>query len=154
MKLELEWCGKPEDDYRTFLPVRKTPLSSGVDLKAYNAKPITIKPGTNALISTGWKIKIPEGHEAQIRSRSGMAYKQSVWVQNCPGTIDRDYQGELLVLLYNGSNENRVILRGMAVAQLVIAPVVLPEIVPVANEVLFEIPSVRKDGGFGSTGDY
>jgi len=63
VKLELEWCGKPEDDYRTFLPVRKTPLSSGVDLKAYNTKPITIKPGTNALISTGWKVKIPEGYE-------------------------------------------------------------------------------------------
>lgn len=154
MKLELEWCGKDEDDYRTFLPVRKTVGSSGVDLKAYNTKPITIKAGENALIPTGWKAKIPEGYEAQIRSRSGMAYKQSVWVQNCPGTIDQDYQGELLVLLYNGSNDNRVILRGMAIAQLVIAPVVLPEIVPVANAVLFDIATDRKDGGFGSTGDY
>ncbi len=154
MKLEVEWCGKPEDDYRTFLPVRKTPASSGVDLKAYNAKPITIKPGCNALINTGWKVKIPEGYEAQVRSRSGLAYKQSIWVQNCPGTIDQDYQGEILVLLYNGSQENRVILKGMAIAQLVVAPVVLPEIVAVADDVLFEVPTQRKDGGFGSTGDY
>ena len=154
MKLEVEWCGKIEDDYRTFLPVRKTPQSSGVDLKAYNSKPIVIKPGQNALIPTGWKIKIPVGYEAQVRSRSGMAYKQSVWVQNCPGTIDQDYQGEVQVLLYNGSEDNRTILRGMAIAQLVIATVALPEIVPVADAVLFDIPTLRKDGGFGSTGDY
>ena len=154
MKLEVEWCGKTEDDYRTFLPVRKTPQSSGVDLKAYNSKPIVIKPGQNVLIPTGWKIKIPEGYEAQVRSRSGMAYKQSVWVQNCPGTIDQDYQGEIQVLLYNGSEDNRTILRGMAIAQLVLAPVALPEIVPVADAVLFDIPTLRKDGGFGSTGDY
>lgn len=154
LQVEFIWNGK---DNEGLLPIRKTDLSSGVDLKAYLDKRVVIKPGARALIETGWVIKIPEGYEAQVRSRSGMAYKYGVFVLNSPGTIDRDYQGNIKVLLQNASQEDFIVLNGMAIAQLVISPVVIINPVDVRTGVLFDVdePSVvRGKGGFGSTGDY
>jgi len=154
LQVEFIWNGK---DNEGLLPIRKTDLSSGVDLKAYIDKRVVIKPGARALIETGWVIKIPEGYEAQVRSRSGMAYKYGIFVLNSPGTIDRDYQGNIKVLLQNASQEDFIVLNGMAIAQLVIAPVVIINPVDVRTGVLFNVDeplAVRGKGGFGSTGDY
>lgn len=154
LQVEFIWNGK---DKEGVLPVRKTDLSSGLDLKAYIDKRVIIKPGSRALIDTGWSVKIPEGYEAQVRSRSGMAYKYGLFVLNSPGTIDRDYEGNIKVLLQNASAEDFIVLNGMAVAQLVIAPVAIVEPIDVRTGVLFQLddaPVIRGSKGFGSTGDY
>ena len=154
LQVEFIWNGK---DKEGVLPVRKTDLSSGLDLKAYIDKRVIIKPGSRALIDTGWSVKIPEGYEAQVRSRSGMAYKYGLFVLNSPGTIDRDYEGNIKVLLQNASAEDFIVLNGMAIAQLVIAPVAIVEPIDVRTGVLFQLddaPVVRGSKGFGSTGDY
>ena len=154
LQVEFIWNGK---DKEGVLPVRKTDLSSGLDLKAYIDKRVVMKPGSRALIDTGWSVKIPEGHEAQVRSRSGMAYKYGLFVLNSPGTIDRDYEGNIKVLLQNASAEDFIVLNGMAIAQLVIAPVAIVEPIDVRTGVLFQLndaPVIRGSKGFGSTGDY
>jgi len=154
LQVEFIWNGK---DKEGVLPVRKTDLSSGLDLKAYIDKRVVLKPGTRALIDTGWAVKIPEGYEAQVRSRSGMAYKYGLFVLNSPGTIDRDYEGNIKVLLQNASTEDFIVLNGMAIAQLVIAPVAIVEPIDVRTGVLFQLddaPVIRGSKGFGSTGDY
>ena len=154
LQVEFIWNGK---DKEGVLPVRKTDLSSGLDLKAYIDKRVVMKPGSRALIDTGWSVKIPEGYEAQVRSRSGMAYKYGLFVLNSPGTIDRDYEGNIKVLLQNASAEDFIVLNGMAIAQLVIAPVAIVEPIDVRTGVLFQLdhaPVVRGSKGFGSTGDY
>lgn len=153
LQVEFLWNGK---DGEGILPVRKTELSSGLDLKAYIDKRVVIKPGARALIDTGWAIKIPEGYEAQVRSRSGMAYKYGLMVLNSPGTIDRDYQGNIKVILQNLSQEEFIVLNGMAIAQLVIAPVAIVEPIDVRTGTLFDVDTAttRGTGGFGSTGDY
>lgn len=154
LQVEFIWNGK---DKEGVLPVRKTELSSGLDLKAYIDKRVVMKPGSRALIDTGWSVKIPEGYEAQVRSRSGMAYKYGLFVLNSPGTIDRDYEGNIKVLLQNASTEDFIVLNGMAIAQLVIAPVAIVEPIDVRTGVLFQLddaPIVRGSKGFGSTGDY
>ena len=154
LQIEFIWNGK---DKEGVLPVRKTDLSSGLDLKAYIDKRVIIKPGSRALIDTGWSVKIPEGYEAQVRSRSGMAYKYGLFVLNSPGTIDRDYEGNIKVLLQNASAEDFIVLNGMAIAQLVIAPVAIVEPIDVRTGVLFQLddaPVIRGSKGFGSTGDY
>jgi dUTP pyrophosphatase len=154
LQVEFLWNGK---DGEGVLPVRKTELSSGLDLKAYIDKRVVIKPGARALIDTGWAVKIPEGYEAQVRSRSGMAYKYGLMVLNSPGTIDRDYQGNIKVILQNLSQEEFIVLNGMAIAQLVVAPVVIVEPIDVRTGKLFDVNEAaakRGVGGFGSTGDY
>jgi dUTP pyrophosphatase len=135
------------------LPKRQTPLAAGLDLPAWLDAPVTLNPGDIALIPTGWALAVPEGHEGQVRPRSGLSTKHGVTVPNAPGTIDADYRGELKVALINLGREPFTIEHGMRVAQLVIAPVSLCEVREV-DELPEEAPhfAVRGAGGFGSTG--
>ncbi len=107
------------------LPAYETAGSAGMDLRAAveDGAPITLAPGARVLVPTGLILEIPEGFEAQIRPRSGLAFKNGVTCLNTPGTIDSDYRGEVKVLLINLGQENFVITRGMRIAQMVIAPV-------------------------------
>ncbi len=130
------------------LPFYATEAAAGMDLLAAITEDITLKPGERQLVPTGFAMALPEGYEAQVRPRSGLALKHGVTVLNTPGTIDADYRGEVRVILVNMSTENFVITRGMRIAQMVIAPVVQAHVQPVA--VLPE--TARGDGGFGSTG--
>ena len=129
-------------------PVYATSQSAGLDLRANLIEPITIKPLGRILIKTGLFIELPEGHEAQVRPRSGLAYKKGITVLNSPGTIDADYRGEIGVILVNLSAEEFVIENGERVAQLVIAKHEQAQWVEVEN--LEETD--RGAGGFGSTG--
>ena len=103
------------------LPEYATELSAGLDLRANIDEPIELKPLERTLVSTGLFIALPKGYEAQIRPRSGLAFKNGVTVLNSPGTIDADYRGELKVLLVNLSNTSFIINDGERVAQMVIA---------------------------------
>jgi len=130
------------------LPQYATALSAGVDLEAAVDAPITLKPGERQLIATGLAIALPEGYEAQIRPRSGLAFKNGVTVLNSPGTIDADYRGEVKVILANLGQEDFTVERGMRVAQMVIAP--YTQVGWNVVETLDE--TERGAGGFGSTG--
>ncbi len=132
------------------LPRYETAGSAGMDLRAAlsDAEPMTLETGARALIPTGLAIALPDGFEAQIRPRSGLALKHGITCLNAPGTIDADYRGEVQVLLINHGETPFVIRRGERVAQMVIAPVVqaqwsLATILP---------GTARGAGGFGSTG--
>ena len=129
-------------------PAYATSQSAGLDLRANLTEPITLKPLGRVLIKTGLFIELPEGHEAQVRPRSGLAYKKGVTVLNSPGTIDADYRGEIGVILINLSEEEFIIENGERVAQMVIAKH------EQANWIDAETleSSERGDGGFGSTG--
>lgn len=130
------------------LPSYETGGSAGMDLRAANQEPIELMPGKRALIPTGFKMALPEGFEAQIRPRSGLAYKNGITMLNSPGTIDSDYRGEVKVLAVNHGNEPFTIHYGDRIAQMVIAPVY-----QVLIEETTELPSTeRGSGGFGSTG--
>lgn len=130
------------------LPEYATDHSAGLDLRANLNLPIVLKPLERALVPTGLFIELPQGHEAQIRPRSGLAFKNGITVLNSPGTIDADYRGEIKVLLVNLSNENFTINDGERIAQMVIARHETIEWHTVAE--LHE--TKRGDGGFGSTG--
>lgn len=130
------------------LPSYETPNSAGMDLRAAIDENITIKSGERALIKTGFAIALPSGYEAQVRPRSGLALKKGITVLNTPGTVDADYRGEVGVILFNSSNEDFIVERGMRIAQMVIAPCVQAEMLEV--EELDE--TERGAGGFGSTG--
>jgi dUTP pyrophosphatase len=130
------------------LPAYQSAQAAGLDLLAAVDAPVTLKPGERALIPTGLAIALPDGHEAQVRPRSGLAAKQGVTVLNSPGTIDADYRGEIKVALINLGQEPVEIDRGMRIAQMVIAPVTHARLREVAT--LPETP--RGAGGFGSTG--
>lgn len=130
------------------LPQYATALSAGVDLEAAVDAPITLKPGERQLIATGLAIALPDGYEAQIRPRSGLAFKNGVTVLNSPGTIDADYRGEVKVILANLGQEDFTVERGMRVAQMVIAP--YTQVGWNLVETLDE--TERGAGGFGSTG--
>ncbi len=130
------------------LPAYATEGSSGLDLMAAIAGPLTIAPGGRALVPTGIKIALPEGFEAQVRPRSGLARKHGVSVLNAPGTVDADYRGEIGVILINLGQEPFTIQRGDRIAQLVIAAHAQARWSVV--EVLED--SARGAGGFGSTG--
>jgi len=130
------------------LPAYATELAAGLDLKANISEAIILKPLQRQLIETGLFIELPAGFEAQIRPRSGLAFKNGITVLNSPGTIDADYRGELKVLLVNLSNEDFVVNDGERIAQLVIAK--HEQITWQQVEVLED--SNRGDGGFGSTG--
>ena len=130
------------------LPSYATVGSAGMDLKANTSEPITLKPMERYLFPTGIYIQLPEGYEAQIRPRSGLAVKYGITVTNAPGTVDADYTGEVGVSLINLSNETFVIQPGERIAQMVIAK--YEKIT--WNEVATLDETERGSGGFGSTG--
>lgn len=132
------------------LPAYQTAHAAGLDLLAAvpETAPLVLEPGKYALVPTGLSIALPEGYEAQVRPRSGLAAKHGVTVLNAPGTIDADYRGEICVLLINHGTKPFTIRRGERIAQMVIALVVQAECVPVASL----SPTGRGSGGFGSTG--
>jgi dUTP pyrophosphatase len=130
------------------LPAYATSGSAGLDLSAAIDVDIVIRPGARASVTTGIKMALPEGYEAQVRPRSGLARKHGITVINSPGTIDSDYRGELVVILINLGQEDFVIKRGMRIAQMVIAPIIQMQLM-----VVDELPdSERGEQGFGSTG--
>jgi dUTP pyrophosphatase len=130
------------------LPAYATASSSGMDLKADLAAPVTLQPLERNLIPTGLFIELPDGYEAQIRPRSGMALKQGITCLNSPGTVDADYRGELKVILINLSNEAQVINHGDRIAQMIIAKTEKAEMILVEQL----NGSARGEGGFGHTG--
>jgi len=129
-------------------PAYATEMSAGMDLKADIAEPVKLMPLERAMIPTGLFIALPEGTEAQVRPRSGLAAKFGISVLNSPGTIDADYRGEIKVILVNLSNEPFVVNPGERIAQMVVAKYEKVEWDEV--EVLDE--TERGEGGFGSTG--
>lgn len=130
------------------LPAYATTQSAGMDLRANIDEPVTLRPLERRLIPTGLHIALPEGYEAQVRPRSGLALKHGLTVLNSPGTIDADYRGEISVVLINLSQQNFVINAGERIAQLVIARYEQAELVAV--ETLDE--TERGEGGYGHTG--
>ena len=130
------------------LPEYATPQSAGLDLRANLESPLTLAPLERTLVPTGLFIALPEGYEAQVRPRSGLALKHGITVLNSPGTVDADYRGELRVILVNLSNEPFVINNGERIAQMVVTRHEQVTWEPV--EVLDE--TERGDGGFGHTG--
>jgi dUTP pyrophosphatase len=130
------------------LPKYQTALSAGMDLHANLENPIAILPGHREIISTGLFLELPEGYEAQIRPRSGLAFKHGVTVLNSPGTIDADYRGEIKVLLINHGQEAFEINDGERIAQMVIA-----EYASIQWEETTQLNDTeRGDGGYGSSG--
>jgi dUTP pyrophosphatase len=122
--------------------------AAGADLCAAVRDQLTLLPGARALVPTGFSIALPEGYEAQVRPRSGLAIRNGVTCLNAPGTIDADYRGEVRVVLANFGNEPFVIRRGDRIAQMVVAPVARA-----AFDLVEELPPTpRGGGGFGSTG--
>lgn len=132
------------------LPHYETELSAGMDLRANIAEDIELKSLERALIPTGLFIALPKGAEAQIRPRSGLAYKHGLTVLNSPGTIDADYRGEVKVLLVNLSNEAFVVKNGERIAQMVVAKHEQVQ----WSEVKTLDETVRGAGGFGHTGKH
>ncbi len=130
------------------LPKHETVNSAGVDLRANVEESIVLLPMHRKLIPTGLKIALPEGYEAQVRPRSGLAYKHGITVLNSPGTIDADYRGEIKVLLINLSEEPFTISRGDRIAQMIVAS--YKKIVLELTDSLQE--TERGSGGYGSTG--
>ena len=132
------------------LPAYQTAHAAGLDLLAALPAdaPLVLAPGKHAMVPTGLTIALPEGYEAQVRPRSGLAAKHGVTVLNAPGTIDADYRGEIAVLLINHGSEPFTIRRGERIAQMVIAAVVRADFVSVAALSSTD----RGGGGFGSTG--
>ena len=132
------------------LPSYETAGAAGMDLRAAVSadEPLTLAPGKRALVPTGFIMEIPAGYEAQIRPRSGLAFKNGITCLNTPGTIDSDYRGEVKVLLINLGEEAFVIERGMRMAQMVIAPVTQVSVAEIS-----EVSETKRGaGGFGSTG--
>lgn len=130
------------------LPKYETTGAAGLDLKANLNETLVLKPLERALVKTGLFLEIPQGYEAQVRPRSGLAFKHGITVLNTPGTIDADYRGELGVILINLSDKNFEIVDGERIAQLVFAKVEQAKLI--ADITLSE--TERGAGGFGSTG--
>ena len=132
------------------LPAYETPGAAGMDLRAAvpEDEPMTLRPGSRAMVPTGLCIAVPAGYEAQVRPRSGLAARQGVTCLNTPGTVDSDYRGEVKVILANLGEENVVIRRGDRIAQLVICPVARAH----WRETQTLDQTKRGSGGFGSTG--
>ncbi len=133
------------------LPQYQTTGSSGLDLVAnldQDSEQITIKPNKWEIIPTGIIIELPDGCEAQIRPRSGLAYKYGVTVLNSPGTIDNDYRGEIKIILINHGHEDFIVKNGDRIAQMIISKYEQVEL----EEIEFLTETTRNDGGFGSTG--
>jgi len=130
------------------LPAYATSGSAGMDIRANLASPVVLQPLERQLIPTGLFIELPEGHEVQVRPRSGLAIKQGITCLNSPGTVDADYRGELKVILINLSNTMQTVRHGDRIAQMIIAQVERAEFIEV--EALNE--TARGNGGFGHTG--
>ena len=132
------------------LPAYQSAHASGLDLLAAVAEdaPLVLAPGAHALVPTGLAIALPEGFEAQLRPRSGLAAKHGVTVLNAPGMVDADYRGEIAVIMINHGREAFVIRRGVRIAQMVIASVARAELVAVKSLASTD----RGSAGFGSTG--
>jgi dUTP pyrophosphatase len=130
------------------LPNYETNASAGLDLRANLTESIILKPLERTLVKTGLFIELPIGYEAQVRPRSGLAYKKGITVLNSPGTVDADYRGEIGVILVNLSNEDFVIENGERIAQLIIAKHERAE----WQEAIELTETSRGEGGFGSTG--
>jgi len=131
------------------LPQRATEHAAGFDLRARVDGSIELAPGERSLVPTGFAVALPEGYEAQVRPRSGLAIKRGLTLLNSPGTVDADYRGEICVVLVNFGHERVRIQRGDRIAQLVVQH--LPQVVLTAAESLPE--SSRGAGGFGHTGE-
>lgn len=132
------------------LPLYSTTQSAGMDLRADLAEPLVLRPLERMLIPTGLFIQLPDGYEAQVRPRSGLAINKGVTVLNSPGTIDADYRGEIKIILINLSQEDFIINNGERIAQMVISSYIQVEWDKV--EILDE--SERGEGGFGHTGKH
>ena len=132
------------------LPSYQSALAAGLDLLAAvpEQAPLSIAPGARMLVPTGIAIALPQGHEAQVRPRSGLAVRHGLTVLNSPGTIDADYRGEIQVLLINLGSEPVAVTRGMRIAQLTVAPITRA----LLREVASLEETTRGTGGFGSTG--
>ena len=131
------------------LPAYATPGSAGLDLRANIQEAVTLNPMSRQMIPTGMFIELPMGYEAQVRPRSGLAYKQGITCLNSPGTVDSDYRGELKVILINLSDEVQVINKGDRIAQIVIS-----KVERIGWEVVKELSETpRGEGGFGHTGN-
>lgn len=132
------------------LPAYETAGAAGMDLRAAvpEDRPLLILTGKRVKVPTGLVLELPEGFEAQVRPRSGLAFRHGVTCLNTPGTIDSDYRGEIFVLLANLGAEDFSVTRGMRIAQLVVAPVVRA----VIEERIHASETARGTGGFGSTG--
>lgn len=130
------------------LPTYATAHSAGMDIRAAVDAPVVLAPGSSVLVPTGFAIALPDGYEAQIRPRSGLALKHGIGILNSPGTIDADYRGEVRIILTNFGTEEFVIGRGDRIAQMIIAPYVRARWEEV--EALDE--TARGAGGFGHTG--
>ena len=130
------------------LPEYATVQSAAVDLLAAVTEDVVLAPGARTLIPTGLAIALPDGYEAQVRPRSGLALKNGITLLNTPGTIDADYRGEIGIILMNLSQEDFTVERGMRIAQMLIAPVTRLT----WNAVSSLDMSKRGSGGFGSTG--
>jgi dUTP pyrophosphatase len=130
------------------LPSYESAFAAGMDIRAALEEPITLKPGERKLIPSGLKMAMPQGYEAQMRPRSGLAYRNGITMLNTPGTIDADYRGELKMLTVNLGDQPFTINHGDRIAQMVIAPVIQAEV----DEMEDLSETDRGDGGFGSTG--
>jgi dUTP pyrophosphatase len=130
------------------LPSYQTEEAAGMDLRAFISESVTLKPLERKLIPTGLFIELPKGYEAQLRPRSGLAFKHGITLLNTPGTIDSDYRGEVQVLMVNLSNDAFTIENGERIAQMVFAKHEQAQL----TEVDMLATSVRGAGGFGSTG--
>lgn len=130
------------------LPRYMTPGAAGMDLLADIVAPVELAPRARSLIPTGIAIELPEGIEAQVRPRSGLALRHGVTLLNSPGTIDSDYRGEIQVLMINLSDQPYTVRRGDRIAQMIVAPIVRAEL----REVDALTDSRRGSGGFGHTG--
>ena len=137
-----------ENDADIPLPAYMTPDAAGLDIYAAVAEALTLLPRDIALIPTGFAMALPEGFEAQIRPRSGLAIKHGITLINTPGTIDADYRGEVKIAVINLGDAPYTIKRGERIAQMVVQPVYRADFVIVAE--LEETP--RGGGGFGHTG--
>ena len=132
---------------RHALPKHQTPGAAAVDLTAFIDQPITLKPLERALVPTGIYVAIPQGYEAQVRPRSGLALKHGISLVNAPGTIDADYRGEIGVIVINLSNQSYIITDGERIAQMVFAKHETAQWQEVE-----QLDETERSGGFGSTG--
>ncbi|HET6527124.1 MAG TPA: dUTP diphosphatase [Balneolaceae bacterium] len=130
------------------LPSYETEFAAGMDIRAALNEPVELQPGKRKLIPTGLQMALPKGYEAQIRPRSGLAYRNGITMLNTPGTIDADYRGEVKVLAVNLGDEPFIINHGDRIAQMVIAPVTQATV----QETDDLSETERGKGGFGSTG--
>ena len=132
------------------LPRYMSEAAAGMDVCAAVDEPIALEPGDVKLVPTGLFLAVPEGHEVQVRPRSGLALAHGLVVVNSPGTIDSDYRGEVGVIVGNVGRRPFTITRGLRIAQLVVAPVARVEV-----RLVEELPDSRRgDGGFGSSGTH